>query len=162
MRIVSIDGSTKSTGISLFVDGEYVSSTLLSFEKYNMEMRFHIMGKSILTELDKMNPDKIYMEEAAVLRNAQTQRFLVRLQGIVYAWTIRHDVPCEFVRPSAWRSKVGIKTGRRKRIELKEDAINMVKDQFGVTCNDDVAESILIGYAYLNNNAANTANNEGE
>jgi hypothetical protein len=36
-----------------------------------------------------------------------------------------------------------------KRAELKQQAIDMVKKAWGISVSDDVAESILIGLAYL-------------
>lgn len=148
--LCSIDASTKSTGLSLFNDGVYSSSTLIQFGDKEMDKRFKKMSDAILLFLEDNRPDIIYMEEAVVLRNAQTQRFLVRLQGVVYAWSILNNADCEFIRPTEWRSLVGIKSGKKKREELKKEAINLAKEKLNIEVNDDVAESILIGMAAIN------------
>lgn len=149
-KLCSIDASTKSTGISIFINGVYSSSTLLQFPNLSMNDRFPKMCMALLEELNRLCPLIIYMEEAATTRNAQTQRFLVRLQGIVYAWAIQHNAECEFIRPSEWRSLVGIHSGRKKRPQLKAEAITIVKEKLNIDVNDDVAESILIGMAAIN------------
>lgn len=148
--LCSIDASTKSTGISVFKNGEYFSSTLIQYSDKIMDERFKKMSDSILLFLEDNQPNVIYMEEAVVIRNAQTQRFLVRLQGVVYAWSILNNAECNFIRPSEWRSLAGLKIGKKKRDELKKEAINLVKEKMNIDVNDDVAESILIGTAALN------------
>ena len=107
------------------------------------------MCLAILKELDAINPDIIYMEEAANPRNPHTQRLLVRLQGVVYSWAIVHGADCEYIRPSCWRSLVGIKGKGKCRKDLKVEAIELVKNILDITVNDDVAESILIGLAAI-------------
>ena len=148
--LCSIDASTKSTGISVFKNGKYFSSTLIQCSDKIMDERFKKMSDSILLFLEDNQPNVIYMEEAVVIRNAQTQRFLVRLQGVVYAWSILNNAECNFIRPSEWRSLAGLKIGKKKRDELKKEAINLVKEKMNIDVNDDVAESILIGTAALN------------
>lgn len=149
-RLCSIDASTTSTGISYFLNGEYQSSTLIQYDDKIADSRFNKMCLAILRELDTLNPYIIYMEEAANPRNPHTQRLLVRLQGVVYSWAISHGADCEFIRPSSWRSLVGIKSKGKRKNELKIAAIEMVKSIFNITVNDDVAESILIGIAAIN------------
>lgn len=108
------------------------------------------MVSSIYKCLDSFLPDEVVIEEEAVIRNVQTTRLLVRLQGAIQGWCISHCVKCTFIRPSQWRSKVGIKTGRKKRAELKQEAINLIQENLKLNVNDDIAESILIGFAAIN------------
>ena len=55
---------------------------------------------------------------------------------------------------SHWRSVVGIHTGRGiKRDELKQVSINLVKQKYNITVNDDQADGINIGLAYYMQNA---------
>jgi hypothetical protein len=50
--------------------------------------------------------------------------------------------------PSSWRAKIGIKQGegkhKVKRETLKEMAIKLVKQEYGIDVGDDIAESLLI------------------
>ena len=105
----------------------------------------------ILNTLNEIKPNIIYIEETVVLRNAQTQRFLTRLQGVVYAWCIQNN--CEFntIRPSSWRKAINLKQNKNiKREQLKQEAIDYVKEKYNIEVNDDIADAICIGDAVLN------------
>lgn len=146
-RLCSIDSSSKSTGITLFINGKYSSSKLIQCNEKDIIERMISMGEKIMTQLDDYYPDTIYIEEAAVIRNPETQRCLVRIQGIIISWCIQNHATFKFIRPAQWRALVGIKQGKKKRKELKEEAVNKVKTELNIETNDDVAESILIGIA---------------
>ena len=112
------------------------------------------MSLSIWDTLSQYKPKSLYIEETVVVRNPQVQRFLTRLQGVVYAWCMENG--CEFtaIRPTSWRKAVGISSGHKKRAELKAIAIQMVHNLYNIDVTDDVAEAILIGRAAINLYAA--------
>lgn len=115
-----------------------------------MNDRFFDMSKVLWNTLEKYKPDVLYIEETVVLRNAQTQRFLTRLQGVVYAWCVNND--CEFntIRPTSWRKLLDFSQGKNiKRNQLKEQSIKYVLDKYNLTVNDDVADAICIGDAVI-------------
>ena len=59
-------------------------------------------------------------------------------------------VAIEYVYPNEWRSKCGIKTGAGvKRQSLKPADIKFVKDTYNLDVNDDIADAIGIGQAYV-------------
>lgn len=150
-KMVTIDSSTNRTGIGYYESGTYTTNHLIdaSYDK-QMDSRFALMSKEILSILDIYNPDIIYIEETVVVRNPQTQRFLTRLQGVIYAWCIQHD--CEFntIRPTEWRKLIGINQGKNiKRDELKKQSIKYVKENYGLKVGDDVADALCIGSAVL-------------
>ena len=150
-KLVSIDSSSKKTGFAIFKNGKYKNYRLLDYSTDKiMESRFKKMAIGILGILDELNPDIVYIEETVVLRNAQTQRFLTRLQGVVYALCILHD--CEFntIRPTEWRKRIGIKQSKNiKREQLKQESIQYVKEKYCVDVGDDVADAICIGDAVI-------------
>ena len=152
IKLCSIDSSTKKTGIAFFIGGEYICHDLLDCStKTNMNERFMDMSFKIWQALTLTRPDIIYVEETVVLRNAQTQRFLTRLQGVIYAWCMNKG--CEFntIRPTVWRSAIGMKQGKSaKRAELKEQSIQYVRNKYGVDVTDDEADAICIGDAVIN------------
>lgn len=91
-----------------------------------MDSRFEAMSQKLWGVLEIYKPNIVYIEETVVLRNAQTQRFLTRLQGIVYAWCMNHG--CEFntIRPTSWRAGIGMKQGKISNVtSLKSDQLNM-------------------------------------
>ena len=150
-RLVTIDSSSNKSGIAYFVNGTYKEHCLLDCSKQkNIDIRFEDMSKELWKILDKYKPDIIYIEETVVLRNAQTQRFLTRLQGVVYAWCINNN--CEFntIRPTSWRKQLGFSQGKSvKRDQLKEQSIKYVLDKYGLDVSDDKSDAICIGDAVL-------------
>ena len=151
VKLCSIDFSSKKTGIAYFEDGEYKHHFIDCSSLKDMEVRFSNMCLDIWKTLEMVKPTIVYAEETVVLRNAQTQRFLTRMQGVIYAWCMNND--CEFntIRPTQWRSIIGIPQGRNvKREELKEQAIQYVKRKYDLIVNDDEADAICIGDAVIN------------
>lgn len=149
--MIAIDSSTKKTALASYDNGIYKTVDLIDYSKNkNMDDRFPMMAKSIFEYLEKNKPVIIYMEETVVERNASTQRFLTRLQGVIYAYCMNNN--CEFntIRPTEWRKLVGIEQGKKTRNELKEEAIALVLKEFGIEVSEDEAEAILIGKAVLN------------
>ncbi len=49
--------------------------------------------------------------------------------------------------PAEWRKIVGLPMGKKKRAELKAEAVAYVKEQYGLDVGDDEAEAICIGEA---------------
>lgn len=147
-RLISIDSSTKKSAYAIFDNDIYIRSELINLEKIrNMDERFMQMSLQLVNTLIRYQPEVVYIEETVVPRNVQTQRFLTRLQGVVYGYCITNHCQFHTIRPTEWRKIVGIKQGKKKRDELKEEAVKLVKELFGISVNDDQAEAILIGLA---------------
>lgn len=152
--MLTIDSSTKKTGICIWKNAEYQEHFLINYdpaetknkEDKKMENRFPKMCYDILNILNKYKPQIIYIEDEVVTRNMDTCRFLFRLQGVIEGWALMND--CEFntVRPTTWRAACGFNQGKKKkRDELKIMSITYVKDHFGLNVTDDEADSICIG-----------------
>lgn len=150
--MLTIDSSTTKTGIAVFVNGKYTTVHLINLEEYKtMDERFCIMGKEIIKILGKYNPQIIYIEETVVVRNPATQRFLTRLQGVIYGWAIMNNCEISTVRPSEWRKALNFNQGKNiKRENLKKQAIDYINDHYKILVSDDEAEAICIGLYALN------------
>ena len=115
-----------------------------------MNTRFEEMSHELWAILDIYKPNIVYVEETVVLRNAQTQRFLTRLQGVIYAWCINNG--CEFntIRPTSWRKQLSFSQGKNvKRDQLKEQSIKYVQDNYRLSVGDDEADAICIADAVI-------------
>lgn len=149
-RFIAIDSSTTATGAAIFDEGifQYVKLMKRSSDE-KMDDRFPAMTKDILEFLIEQKPDVLYVEETVVSRNAATQRFLTRIQGVIYSYCVMND--CEFntIRPTEWRKYAGINQGKKKREDLKKEAVERVLKLYDIEVSDDEAEAILIGYAVL-------------
>lgn len=150
-KLLTIDSSTNKSGCAYFCNGKYKEHLLLDCsEDKNMDSRFETMSQKLWGVLEIYKPNIVYIEETVVLRNAQTQRFLTRLQGIIYAWCMNHG--CEFntIRPTSWRSAIGMTQGRNvKREQLKEQSVKYVLDKYNLNVGDDEADAICIGDAVI-------------
>ena len=87
------------------------------------------------------------------IQNIQTHRVLMWLQGAI-AFLLHETQPkakIEYVYPSEWRAKCGIKNGRNvRRDQAKVLDIEFVKKTYSIDVNDDIADAIGIGHAYVN------------
>jgi len=160
--ILALDLSTKSSGWALFDKQN---------EKYFLYKSGYITASStdvikriskITIELNKIlqsNPtiDTVIMEEVlpSVGHNSNTNvwKALTWLQAAVVF--LLHDnyqkINRIFTMPNSWRAKVGIHTGPGiKREELKKQDIELVKNFYNLEVNNDEADAILIGHAYVN------------
>lgn len=149
--MLSVDASTNKTGVAIFDNAHLTNYFLLDYSSNkSIDNRFKKMTLGLIETLSKFKPDIVYIEETVVNRNVQCQRFLSRLQGVIYGWCILND--CEFntLRPTEWRKLVGMETGKKKRDELKQLAIEMVKENYNIETTNDIAEAILIGQAAIN------------
>lgn len=151
MRMVSIDSSTRRTGISLFVDGNLNDFCLIDLSKNSDDTdgRINLMGKEIMGHLDKWRPGAVYIEEPKGHGNVELVHKLVELLGVTRGWCILNGVYYEEVKPSVWRKYCGLEQGNKKRAELKAASVEYVKEKYNVEVNDDVADSICIGDAML-------------
>lgn len=152
MFMVSIDSSTKKTGMTLFVGGHMTSYTLIDNSKIkDVNERIDKMCIDIIKQLSKWSPSVVYIEEPkGEGRNVELVRKLSEILGAVRVWCLTHGSTYDEIKPSVWRKYVGIEQGAKKRDELKQASIDYVYRKYGVVVNDDVADSICIGSAMIN------------
>lgn len=148
-RLLSIDSSTTQTGIAIFDNGVFKGYELLDCSNdKNMDSRFKLMAQTLLEILNQYSPNAIYVEETVVVRNAKTQRFLTRLQGVLYGWCVMRECDFNTIRPSEWRKPLKFNQGKNiKREMLKQQSIDYVKEHYGLNVDDNIADAICIGEA---------------
>lgn len=157
MTILGIDASTKNSGWAVFTDGQLNSHGCIASTSTDLFKRIHKM----VDELDKIitnhNVSTIVLEEVRPdevggRSNIKTFKALVYLQGAIAMMV--HDkhpkVTIEYLYPSEWRKRCNIKTGRGITREIvKQRDIQFVKETYNITVNDDEADGIGLGYAFL-------------
>lgn len=165
MKILSIDASTKSTGLAIHEDGKLILYKCVVAEGANLYKRIDKMVNK-LEELLLAHPDinEVYMEDVYpedVHHNQNVYKALIYLQGFICHKLDQHNLSPYYFTSSEWRKKCGIRTGPRvKRDTLKERDILFVKDIYGIDVNDDIADAICIGYAAIHKNDNNKSNVE--
>ena len=154
MKVLAIDPSTKSTGIAIFENQTLKKYKCITASSSNIYVRIDKMIQELDSILKSNKIDKIVIEDVYpddVQNNINVYKKLTYLQGFILHLLDKHDykdVDIKFYTASEWRKKCGIRTGRGiHRESLKPKDIQFVKNQFGLTVNDDIADAICIGFA---------------
>lgn len=155
MKILALDASTKSTGVALFEDEKLIDMDCFTASSTDLIKRIQKIISLLYQFLTKNPVDKIILEEVLpeTGTNLKTYRALMWLQAAIN-FMLHENFPkveIEYVYPNEWRAACGIKTGRGVTREvLKAADIKFVQDNYGITVNDDIADAIGIGHAYVN------------
>lgn len=150
MKLISFDTSTASTGYAVWNDGQLMLYDIIDLKKVKSSgTRLAAMILEILSILENEKPDAVVTELTVVTRNAQVQRNLTMILGAIYGYCLKHVIDYYSLRPTEWRKAVDCGKPPRKREELKQWAVESVKQMFGIDVTDDVADAILIGQALL-------------
>ena len=158
--LLSLDLSTKSSGIAIFDnDKKLIDYTCITASSTDLVKRIYKIINDLKLFCQKYdNIDTVVIEEVRPegnqygVGNQKTHKALMYLQAALVFFM--HDnypkVKIEYLYPSEWRSRCGLHTGRGiKREELKKADIAFVKKVYNIEVNDDIADAIGIGYAYL-------------
>lgn len=156
MITLAIDGSTRSTGISIFQDNQLIHYQCITAAPSNSLDRIQIMVKAIQDIYNKYKPNHIVMEQVLpqdVKNNQTVFKALIYLQAAVVMMFHKYQKDVKLIVASHWRKVCGIKTGRGiKREDLKKASQNLVKNIYKVNVNDDISDSICLGIAYVKQN----------
>lgn len=149
MVVVGIDASTTATGVSVMKDGELIYYTLIAIDSKKERDAYKRIKEMLIKICDILNQydiDKVYMEKAICKGgNVDITIKLAYLSGGMSLYCIQKDIEFHNPTPAEWRKVVGIKNGRGVlRDTQKAQAIQAVKDEYGIDVGDDIAESICL------------------
>lgn len=163
MIIVSLDTSTKKTGLAVFKNcklSEYDCIDLSHIS--NTSIRVRNMASTLWETLQKCKPDCIVIEELKVTRNLHTVKLLSYVISTAYLYSVIHQIEYYEISPAMWRGVIGIQKNKAKRAELKALSVQYVLEHFGLAVNDDISDAICIGTAFLNQRRNNDENNKSK
>lgn len=148
-KILAFDQSTKISAYSVFLDSMYIESGVIDLHKIkDTSERIRAMGVELGKIIKKYSPEKVILEEVAQQSNPLTLKLLARIQGVIIGYCAANNIETYIIEPSKWRSTLGFKQGAGvKREDLKMQAINHVKDVYGLTLSEDICEAICINEA---------------
>ena len=150
-RLISIDPSTKASGVATFDDAKLVDYQLFKQNDNDAEIRIHQMGADLLSYLKKQKPDIIYIEHPQGHgSNVKLVAMICELLGIVRAYAIEKKIEYKEVTPSVWRKYCGFNQGKKKRAELKQMSIDYVKKYYDVELSEDECDAVCIGTGVIN------------
>ena len=171
MRIIGIDQSSTSTGVSIFNDDELLNYVLIepkvskkvnytvveySPHLYEIKMTEDDYGTTLLriTEtvdvleaiLQKEKPDVVYFEEIYAARNIAGFRSLARLQGFIAHLCHKLKIHYVIVEENKWINVLGNYSFKISRSERKADIMKKMNDRYGLDIKkDDITDAIAIG-----------------
>lgn len=156
MNILSLDMSTKSTGYAIFKHNKLQQYACITASSNDLFNRIKVMMNGI-NQILMQNPDLEYVVMQQVRQqgfvNVKTYKALMYLQGCIQMMIhqkFKH-LQTDFLYPSSWRKVCQIKQGRGvQRKNQKQLDIQWVKDNYNIEVNDDIADAIGLGYAYIN------------
>ena len=159
MKVLAIDASTTSTGIAIFQDMKLIHYENITCS-HNIYTRIMSMRDGILAIFKKYQPTNVIIQDVLpeeVNNNQNTFKALMYLQAaiVIALYEEFKFQNVQFYTASHWRRLCGIKNGRGiKRDSLKKASIQLVKNEYGLTVNDDVSDAICIGLAYIKQNGS--------
>lgn len=149
MTILALDQSTKLTGWAVYKDKKCTKSGSIDLtNNENPAERMVQMCEAVANVVKKTKPNFLVMEGLAYQRNAATLIELAQLQGVIIGTCLDNQIEFYIYPPSSWRKELGFKQGAGvKRTDLKQQAMDYVKETTGRDEPEDVAEAICIGAA---------------
>ena len=163
MTIMSLDISTKATGVAIFDDQKLVHLECIT-PKGEVWDRISTIAQRVTDLYQEWRPEVVATEEpepAFVKNNIDVYRKLTITHGAIILGIHAAGGPeVRTATASHWRKLVGIKTGRGiKREALKKESIRVAKELYPdyaehIGLSDDKADAVLIGRAYINEHAA--------
>ena len=151
MKILSLDQSSRFTGYAVYEDTNLIKWGLINTHHYSSsENRYNAMCAAIDKLLIDYKPDVVVFEDVSMRQSIKTLIQLSRLQGSIIYMATSKGIEYRIYAPTQWRGIIGLKQGSKiKRPELKKEAIDFVKQIYEIDINDDTAEGVCIGLAYL-------------
>ena len=153
MITLSIDASTKNTGIAIFKDSNLIHYQCINSSNSNTLKRIKYMTNKIQKIIKQYNPDRVVIQDILpedVKHNQNVFKALIYLQASLVLKLSDYNLEPTFYTASHWRSQVGIKTGPGiKRNQLKDASKKLVAAIYQINVNDDISDAICLGIAYI-------------
>jgi Holliday junction resolvasome RuvABC endonuclease subunit len=145
MIVMALDPSTVSTGWCIYdTDQEdFLEYGCIKPTPKDAINRIIVIDNKIKEMIRMWKPELVLIEDLSVTRNASSVKVLAGLQVVIQIACERSRIICVPVRPTQWRSVIGIKGKNRK--EHKANAIQYVKEKYNEVVNEDEADAICIG-----------------
>lgn len=154
MKLMSIDASTKSTGIAIFEDDKLIHYECITSASADSFKRIKIMTNRIEELYNEYKVTDVIMEDVLpedVKHNQSIFNILHYLQASVVLKLHDYKQKVELVNVNLWRKACGITIGRYGvRESAKAQDIAFVKKTFNIDANDDICDAICIGWAKIN------------
>lgn len=153
MKLLSIDASTKATGIAVFDNSQLIHYECITANDSDRLKRIKIMINRIQQIIKKFHPTDVVVQDVLpedVKHNQSVFRALIYLQAGIALKLHQFRLQMNLYTASHWRTQVGIKTGPGiRRQNLKAASKRLIKAIYNIDANDDISDAICLGIAYI-------------
>lgn len=149
LRIISFDQSTRATGFCIMEMGtaDIIESGVILPKKNDETIdRIIYTIKRCLNLVRTHEVTFVFIEGVQVQKNPRVYEVLAKLAGSLEVMLYESGYLVNVVKASEWRKRVGIKS--RKRVDVKKEAIDMVREIYGIEASEDECEAILFCRAF--------------
>lgn len=152
IKVIAFDQASVNTAYSVWQDSELIRYGMVTADKkIKSHLRLRQMSVKIADVIKQEQPDYVVFEDCQLQAgNAATFQILCQLQGMIMALLYDVGVNFDVVRPSVWKSFIGVAKG--KRDEQKAKTLDKIEELYQITLkqNDDLADAIGIGHYAVN------------
>lgn len=169
MNLLALDLATKKTGYAIFVDGVLKDYGVIKADEGNYQQRILQIREKVVKKIVEFGIEYLVLEEVPMqqFNNLIVAHDLCVCQGVFLDLCCIYELGMKLYFPTAWRSLMGLYEGKKedkKRDVQKQKAVEKANNIFGLDLkyfksdskknisDDDIAEAILIGLAYLKEN----------
>lgn len=147
MNLIAFDQSTTATGwcVMEFETAQIVQYGVIK-PKGKTNDRIREIVKKCMWLCEAYQVTFVYIEGIQVQHNPVVYEILAKLRGTLEICLEEKGYYVNVVKASEWRSRVGIK--HKIRDDLKKEAIDKVKQMYGITATEDECEAILFARAF--------------
>lgn len=152
IKVLAFDQASVNTAYSVWEDSKLIRYGMVTADKkIKSHLRIRQMSVKIAEVVKEVQPDYVLFEDCQLQAgNAATFQVLCQLQGMIMALLYEAGVNFDLVRPSVWKSFIGVAKG--KRDEQKAKTLDKIEELYQITLkqNDDLADAIGIGHYAVN------------
>ena len=149
LKLIAFDQSTTATGwcVMEMGSGDIIESGVILPKKNDETIdRITYTIKRCLNLVRTNEIAFVFIEGVQNQRNPKVFEILAKLAGSLEVMLHESGYIVNVVKASEWRKRVGIKG--RKRADVKKEAIEMVKELYGLDVSEDESEAILFCRAF--------------
>ena len=149
LKLIAFDQSTRATGwcVMELKTADIVESGVIIPNKNDETIdRIIYTIKRCLNLVRTHEVAFVFIEGVQVQRNPRVYEILAKLAGSLEVMLYESGYLVNVVKASEWRKRVGIKG--RKRADVKKEAIEMVKELYGLDVSEDESEAVLFARAF--------------
>src|SRR5699024_7700768 len=149
LKLIAFDKSTTATGwcVMEMKTDRIIESGVVILNKNDEKIdRITYTIKRCLNIVRTNEVAFVFIEGVQVQRNPRVYEVLAKLAGSLEIMLYESGYLVNVVKASEWRKRVGIKG--RKRADVKKEAIELVKELYGLDASEDECEAVLFARAF--------------